>query len=487
VQAEDVVGNVNPRQFSRDDVHRIGIFDIRVANMDRNDGNLLLVPNEAYFDNDKQRDGPKSISSLIQPSRWRLVPIDHGLILPDQLEIATIDLVWFDWPQAKLPFGMPALRYIKSLNPDKDAARLRKKLYIRKECLSSMRVTTRLLKIGALEYRLTLHQIAEVLCRKPETLDTPSDLERIVKQSLYSAYATSQQRNEMVSSKLGVQLDLQVVRSRQHLLSHDEDEWNANMAIRGDSGGSDSGGHDPKTARFGGLSDGAARGRGRGQGRGHLDHNNGSPRLEPFSGELSDSGHSSVDQSLSPVSALSNSRRAGGKAAKKRPGAADNDDDTVSTRGPSTPAASLGPLQSRFFCTGLSDDEGDNEGDAVKGTTQSDSSDTDDDNGHEARGGMWRSKDNIEGFLRDAGGTARRIKTGTANIRGTERRRITRMADSAQDAGGLWSIRDADGSEKLTKRVWTHDFEAAFYHSFESNLRAFLAARSKSQTSLVVV
>lgn len=34
--------------------------------------------------------------------RFRLIPIDHGMILTDVLDVATLDLVWFDWPQSKV-------------------------------------------------------------------------------------------------------------------------------------------------------------------------------------------------------------------------------------------------------------------------------------------------------------------------------------------------------------------------------------------------
>lgn len=34
--------------------------------------------------------------------RFRLVPIDHGLILPDVIDVATFDLVWFEWPHCKV-------------------------------------------------------------------------------------------------------------------------------------------------------------------------------------------------------------------------------------------------------------------------------------------------------------------------------------------------------------------------------------------------
>ena len=60
-------------------VHAIGIFDIRTFNMDRNTDNLLV------------RSDPNASTSA---GSMRLVPIDHGYILPSykHLEVSTLSL-----------------------------------------------------------------------------------------------------------------------------------------------------------------------------------------------------------------------------------------------------------------------------------------------------------------------------------------------------------------------------------------------------------
>ena len=42
VKCDDVSGNFSPDLFSADEVHKIGILDLRLLNLDRNDGNILV-------------------------------------------------------------------------------------------------------------------------------------------------------------------------------------------------------------------------------------------------------------------------------------------------------------------------------------------------------------------------------------------------------------------------------------------------------------
>jgi len=42
VEAEDVASNFSSDLFSINQVHKIGILDIRTMNLDRNDGNILV-------------------------------------------------------------------------------------------------------------------------------------------------------------------------------------------------------------------------------------------------------------------------------------------------------------------------------------------------------------------------------------------------------------------------------------------------------------
>lgn len=78
--------------FTADQVHRIGILDIRLLNMDRNEGNVLIDQNR------------------------KMIPIDHGLCLPDRLDVTEDNLLWMSFPQAKQEFSPESLEFIASLD-----------------------------------------------------------------------------------------------------------------------------------------------------------------------------------------------------------------------------------------------------------------------------------------------------------------------------------------------------------------------------------
>ncbi|CAE7772932.1 PI4KG4, partial [Symbiodinium pilosum] len=174
-------GDFGMSVFSVSSVHRIGILDVRIVNLDRNDGNLLVSDSK----------------------RPKLIPIDHGLSLPDRLEVYTTDVVWMDWPQAKKPFDKPELDYIRMLDPEKDAKNIETQLGVRRECLRLLEVTTKLLKFGA-ERGLTLHQIGLILYREdPDDGDgthKPSVLESIISRCVESALAAIGQSSRTAST-----------------------------------------------------------------------------------------------------------------------------------------------------------------------------------------------------------------------------------------------------------------------------------------------
>jgi len=170
VETKDTAGNFAAQVFSATDVHKIGILDIRIANLDRNDGNMLI------------RVGKSQTGSV----RYELVPIDHGLSLPDCLEVYTDDIAWMEWPQAKKPFAQKELDYIQKLSGSKDARLLAKCLGVRRECLRLMEVTTKLLQLGA-DHGLTLYEIGTIMYRIDRGTDAPvqrSKLEHLIEHSL---------------------------------------------------------------------------------------------------------------------------------------------------------------------------------------------------------------------------------------------------------------------------------------------------------------
>ncbi|EDO08235.1 phosphatidylinositol 3- and 4-kinase family protein [Babesia bovis T2Bo] len=197
IDCKESSGNYNPALFSVGDVHRIGIFDIRVVNLDRNDGNILVM--------DMRQCNHECVPGVPSSARYKLIPIDHGLILPDVIDVADMDLVWFEWPQSEIPFSKNELRLIFAYNPDKDAERLRKRLLIRPECLRTMRVSVRLLQIGAAMH-LNLKQIARIMCRSD--MDDPSDLECMIKRAVEQAYKATEATSVISTRRLGHTLDL---------------------------------------------------------------------------------------------------------------------------------------------------------------------------------------------------------------------------------------------------------------------------------------
>ncbi len=79
--------------FSAEEVHKIAILDIRLANCDRNGGNILV----------KRSQGEETC-------QWQLIPIDHGYCLP--ASFADISFEWMFWPQASAVSPFPCQKSI---------------------------------------------------------------------------------------------------------------------------------------------------------------------------------------------------------------------------------------------------------------------------------------------------------------------------------------------------------------------------------------
>lgn len=130
-------------------VHRIGILDVRIFNTDRHGGNLLVR---------NLKSGIGNFGGEIE-----LIPIDHGLCLPETLEDPYFE--WIYWAQASIPFSEDELEYIAKLDPKKDAEMLRAELpMIREACLRVLVLSTIFLKEAA-EFGLCLSDIGEMMTR----------------------------------------------------------------------------------------------------------------------------------------------------------------------------------------------------------------------------------------------------------------------------------------------------------------------------------
>ncbi|CDI74989.1 hypothetical protein EPH_0004030 [Eimeria praecox] len=255
VEAKECVGNFDARLFSVGDVHRIAIFDLRVMNLDRNDSNILVAPVVGYQKEASAGSSSRSLrasdgvvkqiqSKLLRsvsavgscgtqlcvadkaavagaetaataasgvltpdgkPTKWsnrrfRLIPIDHGMILTDVLDVATLDLVWFDWPQSKEPYSESELRLIYSFDVDKDLERLSRRVALRDNCLRTLRLATKLLQICA-RHHLTVRETATIAVR--DDFDIPSPLEHLIRRSLEISYLALDSTSLMSTNRLG--------------------------------------------------------------------------------------------------------------------------------------------------------------------------------------------------------------------------------------------------------------------------------------------
>ncbi|KAK6142701.1 hypothetical protein DH2020_023049 [Rehmannia glutinosa] len=151
--------DMGPGAFPVEEVHKIAVLDMRMANADRHAGNILVS---------KGVDG-----------RTVLIPIDHGYCLPCSFEDCTFD--WLYWPQARQHFSIETIEYIRSMDAEEDIALL--KFYgwdLPLECARVLRISTMLLKKGV-EKGLTPFAIGNMMCR--ETVRKESVIEEIVREA----------------------------------------------------------------------------------------------------------------------------------------------------------------------------------------------------------------------------------------------------------------------------------------------------------------
>ncbi|XAR53955.1 1-phosphatidylinositol 4-kinase [Bertholletia excelsa] len=177
--------DMGPSAFPVEEVHKISVLDIRMANADRHAGNILVSRGE----------GGKTL----------LIPIDHGYCLPETFEDCTFE--WLYWPQARKPYSAETVEYIKSLDAEEDIALL--KFYgwdLPLESARTLRISTMLLKKGA-ERGLTPFAIGSIMCR--ERLNEESVIEEIVQEALNSSSPSTSEATflELVSDIMDHRLD----------------------------------------------------------------------------------------------------------------------------------------------------------------------------------------------------------------------------------------------------------------------------------------
>lgn len=156
-------GELGPSFFSVASVHKIGILDIRIMNLDRHAGNMLVLKSDHKSSN--YVDGVTD-----------LVPIDHGFCLPEWLDDPYFE--WLHWPQASVPFSDSEFDYISKLDPFKDAEILRNDLPSLKECSIRVLIVCTILLKQAASAGLYLAEIGQMMTRKScGSEDSPSEME----------------------------------------------------------------------------------------------------------------------------------------------------------------------------------------------------------------------------------------------------------------------------------------------------------------------
>jgi len=175
-------------RFPVSSVHRIGILDIRLFNTDRHAGNILVkklgtdVGGGASTGYKASTSNCWSRSGLRVEEAVELIPIDHGLCLPETLDDPYFE--WLHWPQASFPFSDEELAYIDRLDPLADAEMLRRELpMMREACLRMLVLSTIFLKKGAAA-GLSLAEIGGMMSRELCGLDEDaSELEDLCMQA----------------------------------------------------------------------------------------------------------------------------------------------------------------------------------------------------------------------------------------------------------------------------------------------------------------
>lgn len=151
--------DLGPALFNVDDIHRIGVLDIRIVNCDRHSGNMLFCK-----------------------TKKKLIPIDHGLCFPSAFtSLGNASFDWLLYPSAKEPFSPEVLREIEAIDINRDVCILRS-LGIGLGSVWTIWMSTKLLQICAREGK-TLYEIGSMVQRQGDR-SKPSVLEQLFAKSL---------------------------------------------------------------------------------------------------------------------------------------------------------------------------------------------------------------------------------------------------------------------------------------------------------------
>lgn len=195
--------DMGPSSFQMEQVHHLGIFDIRLLNLDRHLGNLLVAPVESVPSNAvpstptssfqpssassrspfyaQRRGSVSSSGSIGAPRRYDLIPIDHGFSFPSYRDLSDVYLGWQYWRHCKQPFSDYTRERVRIFQPLSDAVLLTKHGLTSDSVIGCVFAT--LLVMLCVEDKddgldLNLFQIACLVQRKGPDDDDPTVLER---------------------------------------------------------------------------------------------------------------------------------------------------------------------------------------------------------------------------------------------------------------------------------------------------------------------
>ena len=215
IRHECCTEDMGPVFFSIEDVHRIAILDIRICNLDRHQGNILVCKKLPYKEsvNDSYKESLSksapiectlekcAIENTMLKSQYKLIPIDHGYCLPHILAMNEVNLSWISWPQSKLPLSLELREYINNLDYQKDIQILKQIMGVAmpESSLITLQVCTALLQKG-IEEGLTLHDIGMIMINNNITdKNAISPLQEAVNEAIKNAY-NHQNDNRPISS-----------------------------------------------------------------------------------------------------------------------------------------------------------------------------------------------------------------------------------------------------------------------------------------------
>eukprot|EP00301_Raphidiophrys_heterophryoidea_P009850 c14854_g1_i1.p1 GENE.c14854_g1_i1~~c14854_g1_i1.p1 ORF type:complete len:463 (-),score=84.37 c14854_g1_i1:100-1488(-) len=164
------------------DVQKIAFLDIRLLNLDRHQGNILV-----------SRNTDKTMC---------LTPIDHGCCLPEKLKVSSFEWCWLNWPQVKKPMLPEIITEIESLDPAQDIQFLNTAgLNLPAPSLINLRLTTVVLK-AAVQAQRSLYDVAVFVSRDDD--DSPSLLERIILRAKWQASAKKVLNHDLNTNELSI-------------------------------------------------------------------------------------------------------------------------------------------------------------------------------------------------------------------------------------------------------------------------------------------